>query len=200
MGSKKEVSFICTLVFAAIFVVSMAFLTIRSTFAYPEEINSAVWSVYNGKTEVKNKNLGKVNISINNYDVSVRLKKYGEEFSFINEVVNDGGYNAVLSKLEITDLSKFRVGTSSKTNKTYTLEDYVLVRVDYAVNNEKNDVKKDRKVAVGDKLKMGTTNKVIVSVKLRDKNKLTEDQIEVFEKYGEMVNLDINVSTLYQQY
>lgn len=201
MGKEKDIKVITGLFCVTLLLIGMAFFTITTTFAYNNStVNEALtWNVYYGNAVIGNNKDGKVTVSRDNLDFSIKLDEFGEEFSFTTSAINDGDIDAVLKRVEKTNLDKLFVGTSKTTGETYYVSDYVSFNVDYVANNEKNGIRKDTKVKVGDKLYNGTNNKIIVTVKYRDKNKLSDDQLSVLKNYGYTFNLDLSVSTLYQQ-
>lgn len=201
MGKEKDIKVITGLFCVTLLLIGMAFFTITTTFAYNNStINEALtWNVYYSDAVIGNNKDGKVTVSRDNLDFSVKLDKYGEEFSFTTSVINDGDIDAVLKRIEKTNLDKLFVGTSKTTGETYYVSDYISFNVEYVSNNDKNGIRKDTKVKVGDKLYNSTNNKIIVTVKYRDKNKLSDDQLSVLKNYGYIFNLDLSVSTLYQQ-
>ena len=199
MSSRKDVRIISTFIFAAILLVAIAFLTINSSFAYSESNKNIEWSVYYGNAIDKGTGEGKFNVSINNIDLKVRLDKFGENYSVMVDAINSGSYNAVLDKFNTTDLSKILVGTSLSTGKSYYVSDYVELSINYVSNNKKNNIVKDNSVKVGDLLRYDTTNKISINVRLKDSKELNSDELNVLKTYGNVFNLDINISSLYQQ-
>ena len=105
MNDRKDVRIISTFIFASILLVAVAFLTINNSFAYSEVKKNIEWSVYYGGATDKGSAEGKVNVSVDNIDIKVRLDKFGENYSVMVDAINSGSYNAVLDKFNVTDLS-----------------------------------------------------------------------------------------------
>ena len=199
MSSNKEVRIITILFSLSLVLIASAFLTIKGTFAKVEVNDSLVWDVSYKDVQIGDNKDGKVNVGLNNIDFSTRLDKFGEKFEFITTIENKGNFDAVLGGVDKTDLSKIEVGISGKTGKTYYISDYVSFDVKYYANTDKNNIKKNNKVKTGDKLYKRTSNKVIVTLKLKDKKVLDNDMIEVFNNYGSEFDLDLSINTVYLQ-
>ena len=48
-------------------------------------------------------------------------------------------------------------------------------------------------------MRYDTTNKISINVRLKDSKELNSDELSVLKTYGNVFNLDINISSLYQQ-
>ena len=196
MGEGKVIT---GLFVTSILLVGFAFLAITSTFAYPTVNEVLRWDVKYSDVVIGNNKDGKVNVGTDTIDFSAKLDKFGETFSFVTSIKNDGNFDAILSEVKKTDLSKIEIGQSKKTGKIYYVSDYVSYLVTYSGNNNENGVIKDKQLKSGDLLYSGTENKVIVTLKYRNKNQLSEDALEVLKEYGYVFNLDLSLNTLYQE-
>lgn len=205
MDSKNNNKLISSLFAVSAVLLAVAFVTITNTFAYPSsKVNTALWDVYFTEPSI-NGGDSRVIVSNDKIDFNVSLKESGDEFSFITSINNDGTFDAKLSSLKLTDLSSQVVGTSKDTGKTYYICDYISFAVKYSENNDINAVNVDSNLTVGDKLKKNTKNNIIVTVKYKDLDRLTSDQIKVLnenvirEDNYLVFNLDLNISAVYQQ-
>lgn len=161
---------------------AVACFTITNTFSYPEQVSQAKrWSV--SIKDVKTNNEGnKVNVVNDKMDLSITLGNFGEYMAVNSSVVNDGNFNALLSKVELTDISNIKVGTSEETGRTYYLSDYVDISLKYAKDNKTNGIESGANVASGDLLNKYTKNEVVVSVKYKEQSDLTEDEVVVLKQ------------------
>lgn len=199
MNLVHEKSFIVISVSVVVTLFFVAMFTITKSFAYKTINNDSSWDVYFTEAMLTEGSAGKVDVSTDNIDISCELDKFGEEFSFITSINNDGTYAAYISDINMTDLNDYVVGKSDKTGNTYTLKDYVSFKATYYTKNETNNIKVDKSISVNDLLNSKTNNKILVTVKYRDEKSLTQDKIEVLEKYGKSLDLDLSINTVYQQ-
>lgn len=205
MKNKSEKKVFSILLSVTGLLIALAFGTISYTMSNVSEPVKTIslWDINYSEPTVKGEdNNYKVIVNNDRIDFNVTLKKPGDKVSFITSINNDGSYNAFLSSLETSKMNKSKIGTSEKTGKTYYLSDYVSYTVKYLDNNSTNKVRVDKDVKVGDLLKKGTSNNIIVTVKYIEENRLTEDELEVLHKnIGEepVLDLALYLSTVYQQ-
>ena len=199
MNISYEKSFIAISIGVVVTLFFVAMFTITKSFAYKTINEDSSWDVYYTEAMLTDGSVGNVDVSTDTINFNCELLAYGDEFSFITSINNDGSYDAYISELSKTDLSEVVIGKSKTTGNTYTLKDYVSYKVTYYVNNLDNQVLVDKAVSEDDLLNSKTNNKILVSVKYRTKESLTEDKIKVLEEYGKSFDLDLSLNTVYQQ-
>lgn len=199
MNISYEKSFIAVSISVVVTLFFVAMFTITKSFAYKTINEDSSWDVYYTEAMLTDGSVGNVDVSTDTINFNCELLTYGDEFSFITSINNDGSYDAYISELNKTDLSEVVIGKSKTTGNTYTLKDYVSYKVTYYVNNSDNKVLVDKAVSEDDLLNSKTNNKILVSVKYRTKESLTEDKIKVLEDYGKSLDLDLSLNTVYQQ-
>lgn len=199
MNLMSEKNFVVISISVVVTLFFVAMFTITKSFAYNDINDDSNWNVYFSEAMLTEGSKGKVDVSTDNININCKLDKYGEEFSFITSINNDGTYDAYISDINMTDLSDIVIGKSTKTGNTYTLKDYVSFKATYYVKNDENNIKVDSNINEDDLLNSKTNNKILVTVKYRDQSSLDEDKIEVLENYGTSLEMDLSINTIYQQ-
>lgn len=210
MNPEKEKRTIGILLSMSFVLMFMALLTITSTFAKPIEKEVLKdWNVQLSEPVIKKGNNTNIKVNHDRLDFEIVLKEFGERFEFITNINNDGDFDAYLSNIKMTNLKDTVIGKSNKTGTTYHLSDYVSFKVNYLENNKENNVRVNAPLKRGDKLKSKTMNKILVTVKYKDKDSLSEDELYVLKNnvLPEMINnkeylpLNINLylNTVFQE-
>ncbi len=172
----------------AIFLLAMAFFTLNITYAYQPE-KDAIWDVYLGDiTYRSNKDIAPVTVNNEYMDFNASLKDYGDTFSFIVPIINDGTIDAYLKEINLTELNDV-VGTSPS-GKTYYVSDYVSYNVTYERGNDDNNISADVTLKEGDTLHAKTQNNLAVNVEFIGRDRLTEEAIIVLDNSTYKVNKD----------
>lgn len=180
---------------------AVACFTITNTFSYPSEPSKAKkWDV--SISDVKtNTEENKVSVVNDKMDIRVTLNDFGELMLVNSNIVNNGSFNALLNKVEITDLSNTKIGISEETGKNYYLSDYVEISLKYAKDNKTNKIETGSNVISGDLLGKYTKNEVVLSIKYKSLNELSEDALVVLKQNSQNVDgkypLEFNMSVLF---
>lgn len=210
MNPEKEKRTIGILLSMSFVLMFMALLTITSTFAKPvEKENLKDWNVQLSEPVIKKGNSTKVKVNHDRLDFEIGLKEFGERFEFITNIKNDGDFDAYLSNIKMTNLKDIVIGKSNKTGTTYYLSDYVSYKVNYLENNRDNNIRVNAPLKRGDKLKSKTMNKILVTVKYKDKESLSEDELYVLKnnvlqetinnKEYLPLNINLYLNTVFQE-
>lgn len=180
---------------------AVACFTITNTFSYPSEPSKAKkWDV--SISDVKtNTEENKVSVVNDKMDIRVTLNDFGELMLVNSNIVNNGSFNALLNKVEITDLSNTKIGISEETGKNYYLSDYTEISLKYAKDNKTNKIETGSNVISGDLLGKYTKNEVVLSIKYKSLNELSEDALVVLKQNSQNVDgkypLEFNMSVLF---
>lgn len=181
---------------------AVAFFTISNSFSLPNaKAMYNDWNVYFSKPITQGAE-GKVIVSNDKIDINVSLKKSGETYQIFTDLINDGNVNARVTGVDMTDLSNMKVGTSETSGQTYYYSDYVSFTAKYLGNNQINNIIVDTPIKIGDVINRDTKNGVLITVKYKDFDRLTDDQIEVLKNNIKMIdnyyviNLNLNVSLM----
>lgn len=180
---------------------AVACFTITNTFSYPSEpVKAKKWDV--SISDVKtNTEENKVSVVNDKMDIRVTLNDFGELMLVNSNIVNNGSFNALLNKVEITDLSNTKIGISEETGKNYYLSDYVEISLKYAKDNKTNKIETGSNVISGDLLGKYTKNEVVLSIKYKSLNELSEDALVVLKQNSQNVDgkypLEFNMSVLF---
>ena len=182
---------------------ALACFTITKSFSMPESSEGLKkWNVYLDGTDTRGSN-GNVIVSHDSFNVSLALSNHNETYQVNTKIKNDGGFNARLESIDITNLSNIKIGTSLKTGVNYYLSDYVSLSFKYAKDNKSNNVYVDSDVLKDDLLKMGTSNDVVLLIKYKDLKEINADALEVFNDNvkvvsgGRVIRFNVNVSMHY---
>lgn len=174
-------------IFGTLFAISsvlmaVACFTITNTYSYPDEhIQAKKWSV-SIKDVKTNKDDMIVNVVNDKIDLGITLNKFGEIATTNFVIANEGSFDAYLNKIDITDISNIKVGTSNETNKTYYLSDYVDIAYRYASDNKANSIQSGSSILSGDLLGKYTKNEVVASIKYKEEKELSEDALVVLRQ------------------
>lgn len=210
MNELKGKKSIIILFALSITLMSLAFVTVTSTFAIPENTKVSSWNIMFSNPKLTSiDNNSNINVNNDNIDFHILLKEFGDSFSFTTEIINSGSYNAYLSNINKTNLSEIIVGESDDTGNTYYVSDYISYTVKYLNNNKNNNILIGSSLKRGDKLMKNTKNSIIVTIRYKELDELTKDQIEVLNNSLVKTNidgvdylsfeLDLNLNIIYQQ-
>lgn len=200
MNSKRSNIIFSSLFAFSSILLALAFFTISNSFSLPNA--QAVyndWNVHFSDPIIQGVE-GKALVKNDRIDIGVSLKNSGEAMQIFTDLSNDGDVNARVTGFNMTDLSSMKVGTSETTGKTYYYSDYVSFTVKYIHNNKINNIIVDTPIKIGDVINRKTKNDVLITIKYKDFERLTDDQIEVLKSNIEMIdnyyviNLNLNVS------
>lgn len=199
MDSKKSNRVFSYLFAFSSVLLAVAFFTISNSFSLPGEIHEyRDWNVHFSEPVTQGAD-GSAIVSNDKIDIKVSLKNSGETFQVFTDLCNDGDINASVTSIKMSDLASMKVGTSDITGKTYYYSDYVSFNVSYLGNNKNNNIIVDTPIKVGDVINRKTKNGVLITVKYKDYERLTEDQMEVLKNNVKMIdnayiiNLNLNV-------
>ena len=179
----KNVKIFSLLSCISIFLLTVAVLTVNNTFSLEDD--EANWNISLYTTE-ENVIIDKTRIDF------YKTLGINESYSFELDVINGGNKDAEILRAIKSNLSDYVVGTSSTTNKTYYLSDYIKYNVTYLETNKTNDVFSNDKVQSFDHLKANTTNKIKVEISLSG-NDVTQDELSVLHSLNESNKLDISL-------
>lgn len=204
MGNKKYT--IITFFALAIFLIGVAFFTLSITYAYKPE-SEVLWNIDLGEISYKNDTKYEITTNKEYINFKVSLIDYGDEYGFMIPVINSGNIDAYLKEIRHTPLDEV-VGVGAS-GKTYYIHDYVGYTITYGKQNDANKVNIGNLLQVNDLLKANTQNYIMLNVKFSNKERLSEEAIEVLdksnykiEKDGNLLNgfnLDLDVSLNYQE-
>ena len=191
MKHKNEKRTIAYMLCISILLLTLGLYTAFASVSLANPTNSAItYDVYFSSVGTNNKTKSNVIVTNNRIDMDLLFKEYGEEFVAATSLNNDGNVNLKIDKLNKTNLEDVEVGKSIKTNKTYTLADYIAYRVYYTYDNEDNNIKAINNVVENDLLKSGTANNITIRVALKNEDQLTQDQKDLFDDLG---GIDVNL-------
>lgn len=179
----KNIKLISLLSCVSIFLLTVALLTVNSTFSLGED--SINWNI-NLKTDEENVIIDDTRIDF------FKTLGINETYSFELDVNNDGNKDAKILRAIKSDLSEYVVGTSTTTNKTYYLKDYIRYTVTYLEDNKANDIHANDKVQTFDYLKKNTTNKIKIEVSFKSED-ITPDELSVLNAFNANDTLDISL-------
>lgn len=173
---------------------AVACLTITSSFAFPDKINALKeWNVYFNET-VEENGTGIVTVKDDRINMNVSLDQKNNIFSVTTDITNDGEFDAVLKSIDITDINNVIIEDSSISSKIYYLSDFVDINIKYSSDNKFNNVFEGNDLKVGDSLNKNTKNRLLISVKLKDTNELTADQIKII---GQKISFSLSIGVNY---
>ena len=185
MKHKNEKRTIAYMLCISILLLTLGLYTAFASVSLANPANSAItYDVYFSSVGTNNKTKSNVIVTNNRIDIDVSFKEYGEEFVAATSLNNDGNVNLKIDKLIKTDLEDIEVGKSIKTDKVYTLADYLAYRVYYTYDNEENNINAINNVVENDLLKSKTANNITIKVALKNEEQLTQDQKDLFEDLG----------------
>lgn len=179
---------------------AVAFFTISNSFSLPNTLSVYNdWDVHFSEPVVKGTECKAFAVN-DKIDINVSLKNSNEEYQVFTDLSNEGNINARITDISMTDLSSIEVGTSKTTGQTYYYSDYVSFTANYLNDNQTNNIIDNTPIKVGDIINRKTKNEILITVKYKDFESLTEDQLEVLKSNINMVdnnyviNLNLNVS------
>lgn len=199
MNSKRSNKVFSSLFAFSSILLAVAFFTISNSFSLPSAKTAYNdWDVHFSEPITQGAE-GKTIVANDKIDIRVSLKNSGEAYQVFTNISNDGDVNARITDISMTNLANMKVGTSDVTGRTYYYSDYVSFTANYLSNNQVNNIIVDTPIKVGDVINRKTNNEVLITVKYKDFDRLTDDQIEVLKSNIEMVdnyyviNLNLNV-------
>lgn len=199
MNSKVSNRVFSSLFAFSSILLAVAFFTISNSFSLPgAKTVYNDWDVHFTEPITQGAE-GKTVVTNDKIDINVSLKNRGDTYQIFTDLENAGDINARITGINMTDLSNMKVGTSDITGKTYYYSDYVSFTVSYLNNNQINNIIVDTPIKIGDTINRKTKNGILITVKYKDFNRLTEDQIEVLKSNIKMIdnfyviNLNLNV-------
>lgn len=181
MESKINLKVAGIMMGIAIFLVSSAFLTITSSFAFTPVSGKKTFDVSIANVQSKTMDLNNFSIRKDSLLFNIHLDNNNRNNSFVFDIKNKGNIDAILANIdknEINDISIFEYN-----NKEYYLGDLVFYTVLYAGNNEENKIVDNGPVLPKDGIKANTTNAVIVNVRLKKDVELDQETIEARNYY-----------------
>ena len=178
----KNIKVLSMISCVAILLLTVAIITLNSTFSLPESENFKV---------VLNTDEERVFIDGTRVDFFHTLG-INEKYSFTIDVINKGNIDAEVFKAIKSNLSDYVVGTSAKTNNTYKLSDYITFNVYYESDNETNGIHKDDRLNTYDYLRKGTTNKIKVDLEMK-KDDVTQDEMRVLRDTFKRESIDFSL-------
>lgn len=200
MNSKTSNKIFSSLFAFSSILLAVAFFTISNSFSLPSaKAAYSDWNVHFSEPVTQGAE-GKAIATNDKIDINVSLKNSGEMYQVFTDLNNEGDINAKITGISMTELANMKVGTSEKTGKTYYYNDYVSFTVKYLNNNQTNNIIVDTPIKVGDVINRKTKNGILITVKYKDFDRLTEDQLEVLKSNIKMIdncyviNLNLNVS------
>lgn len=182
MKYLNQTKAIGTLFAIASVLMAVACFTITNSFSIPDTLFSAkIWSVSLKDVSINN-GASKVSVVNDKIDINVNLEKLGEIVTINSSIVNDGNFDALLNRIDITDINNIKIGTSEETGKTYYLSDYIELSTKYAKDNKTNHITVGSNVLVSDHLSKFTKNEVVTSIRFKNINELSEDAVVVLNQ------------------
>ncbi len=200
MNSKRSNRVFSYLFAFSSLLLAVAFFTISNSFSLPGEMSAfRDWNVHFSEPITQGAE-GQAIVNNDQIDIKVTLKNSGDVFQVFTDLNNEGDINAQVSNVKMSDLASMKVGTSDVTGKTYYYSDYVSFNVSYLGNNKINNIIVDTPIKVGDVINRKTKNGVLITIKYKDYERLTDDQMEVLRNNikeidgSYVINLNLNVS------
>ncbi len=178
----KNIKVLSMISCVAIILLTVAIITLNSTFSLPENDNFKV---------VLNTDEERVFIDGTRIDFFHTLK-IDEKYSFTIDVTNKGNIDTEIFKAIKSNLSDYVIGTSEKTNNTYRLSDYITFNVYYESDNEENGIHKNDRLNTYDYLKKGTTNKIKVDLEMKRED-VTQDEVRVLRDTFKKESIDFSL-------
>lgn len=191
MESKMNYKFAVTFLLAAIFLVSMAFLTITCSFAIDYSRDSKEFNIEFDNLNSNTMNLNDISLRKNNIMFNINLNRENNINTFIFDIENKGNIDAYIRNITKSKLEDYLF---SYNGKDYYLKDFVFYNVYYAVNNKDNNVHVDADLGIKDEIKSNTANQVVVKVRLKGSRELDAEYSEALDYYLSSNNIG---ATLY---
>ncbi len=191
MDSKINFKLAGTLLIIAIFLVTVAFFTITSSFAIDYSSEPKVFDV--AFVNLKSNTMDTNNISLrkNNVMFNINLNKENNINSFIFDIENKGSMDAIIRNVSQSKLDDYLF---SYNDRDYYLSDFVFYNIYYTTNNKSNNIVLDSGLRTKDLIKSGTYNQVGVKVRLKRDDELNNDSLEALNHYLTNNNIE---KTLY---
>ncbi len=180
----KNVRVISIISCISIFLLTLALVTINQTFSFNED--SKKWDIH---FESDN---SEVIINDSRVDYYTTLE-YGNTYSLLLDVVNNGDYNAEIYDVIKSDLEDMKID-----NSRYTYDDFITYSITYDKDSNVNSIKKHDKVSTFDALKSGSKNKIRVDVRF-DEDKLNDEKKEFLNNNGNKLNINLSLQLAYKQ-
>lgn len=180
MESKINYKFAWSFLVVAIFLVSMAFLTITCSFAIDYSRDAKEFAVEFKNLNSNTMNLDDISLRKNNIMFNIDLNRENDTNSFIFDIENKGNIDAYIRNITKSKLEDYLF---TYNDKDYYLKDFLFYNVYYAVNNKDNDIQVNSNLGIKDKIKANTTNQVVVKVRLKSSKELKNEDREALDHY-----------------
>ena len=168
----------------AIFLLTVALLTINQTFSL--NYNEKNWDIH-FKTDSKD-------VIVNGERIDYYADvEYGKNYSLVLDVVNNGDYDADIYRVMKTDFSDMKIGNSS-----YSYDDFFSYSITYENDNTQNNIKKLDKLSTLDVLKAKTSNKIRIDIRY-DNEKIDEKKKEFLNQNNNTIKLNLFLQLSYKQ-
>lgn len=168
----------------SILLLTLALVTINKTFSFDD--SEKKWDIH---FESDNSN---VIINDSRVDYYTTLE-YGNTYTLLLDIVNNGDYNAEINNIMKTSLDDMKID-----NSMYTYEDFITYSVTYDNDSEVNSIKKLDKVSTFDALKSNTKNKIRIDVRYNEE-KLTKEKKEFLSKHDNKLSFNLSLQLAYKQ-
>lgn len=187
MESKINFKFAATFLVIAIFLVSMAFLTITCSFAIDYSKDAKEFNIEFNNLNSNTMNLNDISLRKNNIMFNTNLNRENKINSFIFNIENKGNIDAYIRNITKSKLDDYLF---TYKEHDYYLSDFVFYNVDYATNNKDNNIQVDTDLGIKDEIKANTKNQVVVKVRLKDANELRQEYAEALDYYLNSNNIE----------
>lgn len=193
-NSNLIISRLCAI--ASILLV-IAVITINNSFSINYNRDSIKkWDVYFVEPYIVGTSSNRVIVNNDILNIDVNLASPGEEFQVFTSLNNDGDFDAYLALLDKTDLSKIFVSPSNE----YKISDFVDYDIIYQDADTNNVILENQSLKKGDILNKQTRQRVIVTIKYKDIESLSEDKIKFLNDRGTTeLKLNLSIKAVYQQ-
>lgn len=183
----------------ATILLSVAFATITNSFALPNKVQDKIFDIRITDIDSTGINLDDIRITNTNILFNTHLSFINPSNSFIMEVTNNGNIDAKVNK--ITSIYYDDNYLFEYNNNKYYLGDFTIFTINYASNNNKNNIVIDSKVSEDDNLLVNTNNKIMVTIRLKNENELSDEENEALNYYLDrfLIEKSISISIDYQE-
>lgn len=187
MESKINFKFAGTFLVIAIFLVSMAFLTITVSFAIDYSSESQKFDIVFNNINSNTIDIESISLRKNNIMFNIDLSKENNVNSFIFDIENKGTIDAYINNIR---MSKLDDDLFEYNGINYKLSDFIVYNVYYAANNQDNKVLVNGDLKEKDELRKQTTNQVVVKVRLKESRELNQEKREALDYYLSTNNIN----------
>lgn len=196
---KNNIRALSVMLGIATILLSVAFATITNSFALPNKVQDKIFDIRITDIDSTGINLDDIRITNTNILFNTHLSFINPSNSFIMEITNNGNIDAKVNK--ITSIYYDDNYLFEYNNNKYYLRDFTVYTINYASNNNKNNVVIDSKVSEDDNLLINTNNKIMVTIRLKNENELSEEEKEALNYYLDRFSIEksISISIDYQE-